>query len=421
MSGPIARLRGSASVGHTLASVPATLIPGLCSGLGAVAIGKLTDDRTLGLVSLAVVTANFGAAVVSQATSGVALRTVASGEARAADEYRLPTLRRGALAALIAAVPALVLWASGKELGPILLLGAAWIPIQALVLFETEVQRATQRFGTASAWLSARALASWAAGVWAADRFGATASAAAMVGASAVIVVLLSARGPWPRLTGAHRSELQFVGRPITRQAFASYALGYADRYVVQALRGPAAVGLYSIGYVLGQGVVEVAMTPIIAALSPRIIREVSQDDASVARRTTRGAAAILLGLGALAIIGVVVAQALGLLAYLTPEGSSTRQLAIVTVLVAMATALQGIVRLAYAVLLAHRATLAAARSFLITLGVAAVIVPALTAVGGVIGAALATLLATGVLAGQMVWHARTHLGSPVLAPEVAG
>ena len=406
----LGRLRRSDSVGHTLQSVPATVIPGLCSGLGAVLIGKLAGDSALGLVSIAVVTANFGASTVSQATASLAMRTTASDDELAADEYRLVTLRRGLVVGAVVGVIGLAVWISGRSLGPVLALGARWIPIQSLVLFDTELLRARHRFAAASAWLSTRAVLAWGLGVWAAAAFGASASVAVQVAASAAVVLALSGRKPWPRLTDAHRGELRAVGRPITRQALASYALGYADRYVVQLFRGPAAVGLYSIGYVLGQGVVEVAMTPITAALNPRIIREVADDDAAAVRRTTRNAALLLLGLGALAVAGILVAYALGLLELLTPDGASTQQLAIVSILVAAATILQGIVRLAYAVLLAHRDTEAAARSFLITLGIAAVAIPVFTAIGGVIGAAAVTLGATMVLAGLMTWHARRSM-----------
>ncbi len=118
-------------------------------------------------------------------------------------------------------------------------------------------------------------------------------------------------------------------------------------------------------------------------------------------------------------MLAVVAANALGLLRYLTPKGASPGQLALVTVLVAAATGLQGIVRLAYAVLLAHRATQAAARSFLITLGFAAVIVPTFIALGGVVGAALATLVATMFLATLMAWHARSLMRAATL-PDAA-
>ena len=47
--GRLRRVLRSASFGHTLQSVPATLVPGLCSGLGAVLIGKLADGRAVGL------------------------------------------------------------------------------------------------------------------------------------------------------------------------------------------------------------------------------------------------------------------------------------------------------------------------------------------------------------------------------------
>ena len=347
------------------------------------------------------------------------MRTVASGEAEAADEYRRATLVRGSRLGAAVAVVAAVLLATGSALGPVLLLGAAWIPIQAVILFESELLRATGRFRAASWWLSVRAVVAGVLGVIGAAAFGATGSVALQVGASAVVVGLLTARARWPRMAQHHRDELRSVGRPVTRQAFASYALGYADQYVLQPMRGPEAVGLYSIGYVLGQGVVEVAMTPIVAALTPRIIREVSQEDEHVARRTTRNAALLLLGLGGLAMLAVVAANALGLLRYLTPKGASPGQLALVTVLVAAATGLQGIVRLAYAVLLAHRATQAAARSFLITLGFAAVIVPTFIALGGVVGAALATLVATMLLATLMAWHARSLMRAATL-PDAA-
>src|SRR5439155_7377969 len=93
-------------------------------------------------------------------------------------------------------------------------------------------------------------------------------------------------------------TESRTMGRPIGRLAAASYLLGYADRYVVNAVLGAVAVGIYTLGYQLGEGMLELVSAPITNALLPRVIAEWNDPGRGpdVALRTVRRAAAVIIG-----------------------------------------------------------------------------------------------------------------------------
>jgi O-antigen/teichoic acid export membrane protein len=192
--------------------------------------------------------------------------------------------------------------------------------------------------------------------------------------------------------------ELRALGRPLSFLAVASYALGYADRYVILAMLGPPAVGVYSLGYQLGEGTLEAVSAPLTNALQSRLISEWTDPMAgpSVATATAKRGAAVLLIGSAVAIPGLVLANTLGVLSLISED----HRLVFVAVLVAPAAGIQGITRLSQALLLAERKTRQAMMCFWQVVFLSAITVPLLTRAAGIVGTAVATLLGYSCLAG---------------------
>jgi O-antigen/teichoic acid export membrane protein len=398
----------SGSKRHALESVPGTLVPGVSSGVAFIVIAHLAGNRALGLTSLAWVTASFGASVIALGPAHVALRAVAAGERNPLGEFRGVALARASVASPVVVVAGLLLAALGRSAGIPIALGGVWMVAQSFVLFESEVLRAEGQFLRSSMLLSIRSILGWTASVVGAALAGSlSAIVVPHLVVSAVIALGAGAMGV-TRPGELTRAQARTLGRPIARLAVGSYALGYADRYVIAAVSGPSAVGIYTLGYTLGQGMLELVCTPITNALLPRIVAEWADHARGprVAFATTRQASVVILVVSALTIPAVVVANQLGLLSLV----SNNKDLAALTAIVGVATGIQMITRLAYALLLAQARTDQASRAFSLVVVLSAITVPALTVWYGIVGAAIATLIGYLVLAILMMRSA--HQGS---------
>jgi O-antigen/teichoic acid export membrane protein len=233
-----------------------------------------------------------------------------------------------------------------------------------------------------------------------------TAAVGPHVLASAVVLLLLR---PTIRLARDPEAVMlhETIGRPVGRLSVASYTLGYADRYVIQLIAGTVPLGIYTLGYQLGEGALELVSSPVTNALLPRVISEWSDDDAERGRRlaftTVRRGGIVIVGVSALAVPAVFLADRLGLLRVVSPAP----ELPAIMAIVAVAVGLQGLTRLAYGLLLAQGRPAEANRCFWQVVALSALTVPLATAAWGIVGTAAATLVGYGVLAGLMIRVAR--------------
>lgn len=375
--------------------VPGTLVPGLAQLAGLVLIGQLAGDRMLGFVSLAWVTSTFGAQVLALGPAHAAVRSVSMGDPGIVPAYRRLLLRRVLRAVPVLCTLSVLAHGAGSSFGLPLLYGMGWLAGQAVILFEVEILKAERRFARHSAVLSGRALAAWAGSIAAVAVIGGLGSALIPhVAISFVVAAWLL--GPTRPSGALSDQELRATARPVSRLAVASYALGYADRYVVAFILGPAAVGVYSLGYRLAEGALELLTTPLVSALLPRTIEE-WHDPATgprAAEATVRRGAGILLAVTAVLVPVVVLAHTQGLLDRI----SDHRYFAAVVVLAAVGVGLSGVVRLLYGLMLAQGRAAQAMRTFWLALGLAAAVVPLMTYAMGIVGTAASSLAVYAIL-----------------------
>ncbi len=384
---------------QTLQSIPGIAIPGLSSFLAYVVIGHRAGASILGLVSLSAVTANLGSAIVSLGPSHAALRAL---NVRAHDDDLLARYRRLVVTRSVVAggglmavgLPLLVL---GWTLGELLVVSGPWLVAQAWVLFETETCKAQQRFVAASALASVRAMGGWALGVGGAFLWGSLAGIVLPVAAVGLLCGAVVGAGRYRTVTPEVREDVRTIGRPIARFSLASYVLGYADRYVIAILLGEAAVGVYTLAYAIGEGVLELVVTPISSAVLPRLVSTWNSPEGGpeATWRIVRHAAAVV---GAVTVLAPVAALALGTTGIFELVGPDPA-LPTLTAIVCAAIGIQGFTRLGYGVLLARGRTDDVFRAFVQAVAVSAVVVPLLTWRWGIVGAAWATLVGYSALA----------------------
>lgn len=393
-----------------LESVPATVVPGLASLVGLVLIGHLAGPRILGLTSLAWVTANFGSSVVAVGPAHAALRAISSEGADLVSGHRRVLVWRCGVFTASTLVLGWTLLALGSGLGAPVALAAPWIAAQSLVLFEGEVLRAERRFVAASILLSTRSVLGWGA-----SAIGAAYSptlpwtlgphiAVSLVFATWLFVIRPSAR-PSPQVL----RDIRGIGTPIARLSVASYGLGYVDRYIVHWILGPSAVGVYTIGYTLGQGAIELVMTPVTTALLPRIVSEwvTASSGPDVAVRTARRAALFVLAVTCVAAPAILLLGEIGLLDPASHEGA----LGPVAALVAAAVGIHSVSRVCYALLLGAARSDRAMRAFWQALALMAVAAPLFTWAWGIVGTAVATVVSYAFLASAMAAAVGDALG----------
>lgn len=393
-------IRGSKK--DALESIPATVIPGLASLVGLVLVGRLAGEEVLGLTSLAWVTANFGSSVVAVGPAHAALRAMSSGKSDAVRGYRGVMVRRCGVSTAFTLVLGWAMLALGSDLGAPVALAAPWIAAQSVVLFESEVLRAERRFAAASILLSARSAFGWGASVAGAAHSPALAWALGPhVAVSLALAAWLLAVRPPARPVPQVLRDARGIGTPIARMSVASYALGYVDRYVVHWILGPAAVGVYTIGYTLGQGAIEFIMTPVTTALLPRIVSEwvTRSSGPEVAVRTARRAAVFAVAITSLAVPVILLLSEIGLL----DPASRDEALGPIAAIVAVAVGIHSVSRVCYALLLGAARSDLAMRAFWRALVVMAVTAPLFTEVWGIVGTAVATVVSYVFLAAAMM------------------
>jgi O-antigen/teichoic acid export membrane protein len=387
----------SGSKRHAVELLPGTLVPGIASLVGFVLIGRAAGARELGFVSLAWVVSSWGSSVIAEGPATAALRTVATGTPSRAAGFRRVVWLRVALWTPVGVALGALLDVAGADVGRSIAFGSIWAGAQALALFEIQVLKAENRFLRAS-WLAcARAALGWGVSVAAAYAVGTLGAIVLTNVVVSLVVIVLIGSTAIARADDGIRRDSRAIGRPVTMLLFAGYLLGYGDRFVIQAIIGPAAVGIYTLGYQLGDGGIELVSAPVTSALLPRLVAEwndTAKGPSAAIATARRGAAAHLVA-GAAAVPVVLAASALGFLDLVSPSYDITA----ITCIVSVACAINGIARLAFGLLLAQGRPQVSARWAWVVVGLSAVTVPLLTWLHGITGAAVATLIGYTALA----------------------
>jgi O-antigen/teichoic acid export membrane protein len=204
-----------------------------------------------------------------------------------------------------------------------------------------------------------------------------------------------------PRITHIDdqvREDLRQTWRNISSYSVAGYALNNGDQYLIGIILGPASVGVYSLAYTLGGGLIALVSEPVMGVYGPRIFRAWSggPDGPALAKRIAYRTTLLMAPATVLAVLGILVAGWLDLLHYITSAPNFETVALIITVASGFHAAAAGVlVNLLYL----EKRTSYLSRAAWITVIVAVATLVGLTVPFGIVGAAWATLIAYVVLA----------------------
>ncbi|MEP6731454.1 MAG: lipopolysaccharide biosynthesis protein [bacterium] len=90
--------------------------------------------------------------------------------------------------------------------------------------------------------------------------------------------------------------EMLSYGGPLALAGIAAIALAGSDRLLIARINGPAAVGVYSVGYVLADRSITLVLSSIALATKPIVLREYESRGVEAVRRLLSRVAAVLMG-----------------------------------------------------------------------------------------------------------------------------
>lgn len=212
-------------------------------------------------------------------------------------------------------------------------------------------------------------------------------------------------------------------GLPLVPHSVAAWVLNLSDRWLIGALIANAAlahvmVGIYTLGYQLGQLVALVAFS-VNAAWVPFFYQrgEGPHGPALLRELTT-------LSVGGLALLGVVVsALTPEAVAILAPDswGPDADLAVIVTPLVALACVIQGLYLMAVSPIFLQRRTAALPLITIAAGGLNVALNVVLIPVVGIVGAGLSTIVGYATLALLTIWYAGRGYDVRIDVPRVLG
>jgi len=386
--------------------------------VGLVLLGHVGNLSLVGLLSLTLVAATLGAAIFANGPSLAVLRhRVHKGPDRT-DAYRTAMLRLGGLGALGGVITGLVLCLWRTSIGEPVAFASVLTIAEALFIFESTRLRADGRFVRLSVFATVRMLVAWGAAVAAASSSSFLWVAAAYVAAIYLVGLVME----HPRLSSVDsqtRADLRSSWRKISSYSLATYALNNGDQYLLAIIAGPAAVGVYALGYTLGGGVISLVTDPVAGVLGPRIFREWEGGPGGheLARSTARRAALVFITAGVVLTVLLYAAGKVGLLSFV----SSAEALPAVAAIVAFAVAVHAATTILYQSILYLRGrSNLLSRSAWITLVPAIGVIVALSIPFKETGTAVATLFAY-VLMGTLQWYYARRGRDPDAEPAVEG
>ncbi len=274
-------------------------------------VPALTSLVTVPLFTRAIDAADYGAFYVINAFLVLGARIAAESIASAAVRFYWPNKKAGTLDAYLATVTWSVVVMLGLVTAVILGVGglagdridplvARLVPVSAAYFFLNyslfvflEVLRAANRAReyariSITATLLTNALAIVFVGVL---HWGAAGIFAGVAVGSAVVIPWALARlGADGSLSPAavrrsNLSEIVAFGAPLLPAGAALWALGFLDRFVIEAARGTAEVGLYSTAYGLGEKIIQLLTLPLIMTMVPLLIRNFEEHGQLTASR----------------------------------------------------------------------------------------------------------------------------------------
>ncbi|MGQ9794781.1 MAG: oligosaccharide flippase family protein [Anaerolineae bacterium] len=114
-------------------------------------------------------------------------------------------------------------------------------------------------------------------------------------------------RGVKPAPVRSILTEMLRYGLPLTATYLLTFVVSTSDRFLVAAMIGDGAAGVYSASYDLGQQALVLIMTVVSLAGYPLVVRALEQDGRKAADQHLRRNATLLLGISVPATVGLVL------------------------------------------------------------------------------------------------------------------
>lgn len=288
-------------VGQVTRYVPGSVLPAVAGAASMVVFTRLLDAAEYGRYNLALSGSTLAAAVLGQwlvqgTNRYLPERYDSPGASRLKASIGLGLTAVVAAMAVLGVALAIALW--WGSLGPAWLVGGAYVLTGVLAVFGAlgAVLQAEMRAGRYSTYQAAMAVARFALSVILV--VGVAAEGASLIWGAAVAGILMlpplwrdsglpSPLASWhARLTALPECRrLLRYGMPMVGWVLAAILLDAGDRYVIQFIRGPAEVGIYSANYGLVATGVGLLAMPVLLAAHPFLMRAWSAGDPREAAR----------------------------------------------------------------------------------------------------------------------------------------
>lgn len=222
------------------------------------------------------------------------------------------------------------------------------------------------------------------------------------LGGSSLVIGSIGLWRAWPRVQdgdgrGGDLSGWIRYGYPASLAAIVGWGLAFLDRYILAVMKDAGAVGVYTVGNVLGERIVMVPMFAFAAAAAPLLVTAYEHKGRGEVERLLSSYTRIVL-LVALPCIAFVAVSGSDLVSLITGfRYHDYRQAATVAPIVALGSLLFALTGLANTGLVVARKTtfliLASGIGLVVNVAANIVLIPAL----GIVGAAIATPVGYGV------------------------
>lgn len=212
-------------------------------------------------------------------------------------------------------------------------------------------------------------------------------------------------------------------GVPAASAGFATWGLAFVDRYLLAAFKDTGAVGVYSVGNLIGDKPISIPTMAFMTAAGPLLITAFEQHGRQEVERLMTAYTRVLLLIG-LPVLGVLAAAASPLVRLVAGSPDYARATNVVA-LVAAGSLVYGLTLIGYTGLIVSKRTVPMLYAAFIGLAANLIANVALIPAFGIVGAAIATPLGMVVfLVASQVWarrHAHWHFPWHTLARAGVG